>query len=97
MSARDYIEASLWGDADRDLIAPSAARQDALARALIAVLDIHREKHGIDAIYASGKHYPENDADEPVRFEPYTMCEGCSASPYPCRTIRAIHDAIGEA
>lgn len=52
-----------------------------------AVRAIHREKHGESPRYAPDDVMHDGPI---VGWEPYTMCAGCSVSPYPCRTIRAI-------
>lgn len=59
-----------------------------LETAQAAVLAIHREKHGSRPIYANPEDWDEEQ--EPVGWREYTTCTGCSATPYPCRTVRAL-------
>jgi len=63
-----------------------AARSDVpkLARAVIAVEELHRESW--HAEYPAGPLYP-------AQYEPDGYCAGCDES-WPCRTVRALSDAL---
>lgn len=76
---------------DAAFIAHARTTLPKMREALEAVLAIHSVKHGESPRYAPDDLEHER---EPVSWEPYTVCQGCSASPYPCRTVRAIESAL---
>lgn len=65
------------------------AERDAATEAIERVRAIHKVKHGEKARYAPGD---EPGVAMPTHFEPYSMCEGCSAT-WPCQTIAALDGA----
>ena len=66
------------------------AERDAAVAAVERVRAIHRVKHGEKPKYADGDYHAER---EPVSWEKYSMCEGCSAT-WPCRTVAATYEAV---
>lgn len=53
---------------------------DAAARALLAVLDLHKSAHEQDGDWEHGPYWP---------------CEVCHDGPWPCATVRVIAEKLG--
>lgn len=100
-SINGFILGAEWQKARETFISYKAITNEAIVRAERAeaaierVRAIHRVKHGEKPRYAPDDYHAER---EPVSWEPYSMCEGCSAT-WPCRTVAALDtggDSNGE-
>ena len=83
-----------WGNgstkADAEFIADARTRLPQTLNALQAVLDLHKKRHPSPQMWRIAP-----DSNEPQPVTTPDTCDYCRRN-YPCPTVRAIQDAIGD-